>query len=48
MVDIKGLEKAKVLKALYDRAKPQGMEFFSYDPAPMSLDETINAIRTES
>lgn len=34
-----GLDKAKVLAALYNAARPQGMGFVRYDPTPMSIEE---------
>lgn len=36
MVSIDGKNKADVLAALYNRAKPQGMGFLHYDPTPMT------------
>ncbi|NGX48136.1 MAG: hypothetical protein K1000chlam3_01526 [Chlamydiae bacterium] len=38
-IDVTGLNKATVLVALYNTAKPQGMGFLHYDPTPMALDE---------
>ena len=38
-VSIKGLSKAKVLAALYNASRPQGMGFMHYDPAPMGEEE---------
>lgn len=38
-IDISGLDKAEVLKALYDNAKPQGLGFLHFDPAPMNIEE---------
>jgi hypothetical protein len=35
MINIKGLDKAKVLCALYDASKPLGMGFLHYTPEPM-------------
>ncbi|XLQ19790.1 MAG: hypothetical protein ACKUBY_04315 [Candidatus Moraniibacteriota bacterium] len=35
-VSITGLNKADVLAALYNTARPQGMGFMHYDPTPMS------------
>jgi len=35
-VSIKGLNKADVLAALFNRAQPQGMGFMQYDPKPMT------------
>ena len=39
MVNIEGLNKADVLRALYDNAKPQGLGFLHYDSAQMSTEE---------
>lgn len=38
-INLKGMDKAAVLAALYNAAKPQGMGFLHYDPEPMSVDE---------
>lgn len=38
-IDISGMSKAKVLVALYNAAKPQGMGFLHYTPFPMSEKE---------
>jgi hypothetical protein len=38
-ISLEGLEKPAVLAALYNAAKPQGMGFMQYDPAPMTFDE---------
>ncbi len=35
-ISIKGLNKADVLAALFNRAQPQGMGFMQYDPKPMA------------
>lgn len=35
-IDISGLDKRDVLRALYDAAKPQGMGMLQYDPAPLT------------
>lgn len=35
-MDIRGLNKASILVALYNRAKSQGMGLISYDPTPMT------------
>lgn len=43
-MDITGLDKAAVLAALYNRAKPQGMGFLHYTPEPMTLDEARNLL----
>lgn len=38
-INLKGLNKAAVLAALYNASKPQGMGFLHYDPTPMSVEE---------
>lgn len=38
-MNIAGLSKARVLAALYNRARPQGMGFLHYDPTPMTEEE---------
>lgn len=38
-VDITGLDKARLLAALYGGARAQGMGFLQYVPGPMSIDE---------
>lgn len=38
-MDISKLDKARVLKALYNRAQPLGMGFLQYTPKPMTEDE---------
>ena len=38
-IDLKGLDKAAVLAALYNAAKPQGLGFLHFDPAPMTVPE---------
>lgn len=39
MISIRGLDKAAVLAALYNRSRPQGMGFLHYDPKPMTVEE---------
>jgi hypothetical protein len=41
-IDITGLDKAAVLAALYNRAKPLGMGILHYDPTPMTVEEARN------
>ena len=36
MISIAGLDKAEVLAALYNAARPQGMGFLQYKPEPMT------------
>ena len=38
-MDITGLDKAEVLAALFNAARPQGKGLLKYDPKPMSADE---------
>ncbi len=38
-IDISGLDKIEVLRALYERAQPQGMGFLHYKDEPMTRDE---------
>lgn len=38
-ISIAGLDKAKVLAALYNRAKPQGLGHLHYTPEPMTVEE---------
>lgn len=38
-IDLKGMDKAIILAALYNASKPQGMGFLQYDPKPMSVEE---------
>jgi hypothetical protein len=38
-VDIRGLDRAAVLAALYNAAHPQGMGFLQYDPEPMTIEQ---------
>ena len=39
MISIKGYNKADVLAALYNRARPLGMGFLHYDPTAMTKDQ---------
>ena len=38
-MDIRNLCKARILKALYNRSRPQGMGIFHHDPKPMTDEE---------
>jgi hypothetical protein len=44
MINIKGFDKAKVLAALYNHSKPQGMGYFHYTPADMTREEAQKII----
>lgn len=37
-IDIKDLDKAAVLAALFNTSRPQGIGFTRYDPKPMSVE----------
>lgn len=37
-VNIKGIDKAKLLAALYDNARPLGMGMLHYTPEPMGIE----------
>lgn len=43
--NIKGLDKATILAALYNRSRPQGMGFFHADSAVMTRDEAADLLR---
>ena len=47
-MDISGLNKAAVLAALYNRAKPQGMGFLHYTPEPMTLDKATQLLENHT
>lgn len=44
MVDIKGLNKAEVLAALYNNSKPLGLGFLHFDPTEMTKDEAAKLL----
>lgn len=48
MINIKGIEKWKVLKALYDSAKPLGMGILFADNEPMTQEMAQNLIKDGS
>ena len=39
MIDIRGLDKAEVLAALYNSARPKGMGFVHYRSEPMTYEQ---------
>lgn len=43
-INIKGINKAEILAALYNAAKPQGMGFLQYEPAPMTAEEAAQYV----
>lgn len=44
-IDISKLNKAAVLAALYDGARPQGMGFMHYTPEPLTPEEAEAALK---
>lgn len=46
-IDISGLDKAGVLAALYNRAKPQGYGFLQFRPGDMTIEEARSIIEKE-
>lgn len=48
MVSTKGLNKADVVAALYNAARPQGLGFMQYDPKPMTREEAEELLKHES
>lgn len=45
MINISGLNKAAVLAALYNAARPLGMGFMHYDPKPMTTEEAAEILK---
>jgi len=45
MIDIRGLDKAEVLAALYNASRPQGMGLLHFDPKPMTKDEAAALLK---
>lgn len=45
MIDIKGLNKAEVLAALYNNSKPQGLGFLHFDPKEMTVAEAEEILK---
>lgn len=48
MISIKGLNKAKVLAALYNSSKPLGSGFLQYVPGNMSEKEAAELLKEQS
>ena len=44
-ISIKGIDKAAILIALYNVARPLGMGFLHYTPEPMELDEANEIVK---
>jgi hypothetical protein len=47
MIDIKNLNKAEVLMALYNNAKPQGMGFLHFTPEDMTKEEAEEILKSQ-
>ena len=47
-MNIKGIDKAAVLAALYNHAKTQGLGILHYQPGDMSLEEARDLLKTQS
>ena len=45
-MDISKLDKAAVLAALYNHARPQGMGFLHFDPKPMTVEQAKEILAT--
>lgn len=45
-IDISGIDKAELLAALYNRARPQGLGFLHYTPEPMNVDEARQLLKS--
>ncbi len=47
-IDLTGLDKSKVLAALYNASKPQGMGFLHFNPAPMTSEEASDLLEHQT
>ena len=47
-MNIKGLSKPKILAALYNNSKPQGMGILHFDPKPMTEEEAANLLESRT
>lgn len=47
-IDLKGLNKAEVLAALYNASKPQGMGFMHYTPEPMTTEQAADLLERQT
>lgn len=45
MIDIKGLDKADVLRVLYNRAQTQGMGFLQYVPGDLAKEKAAEIVK---
>lgn len=47
-IDLKGLNKAEVLAALYNASKPQSMGFMQYTPEPMTTEQAAELLERQT
>lgn len=47
-IDLRPLDRAEVLRLLYNSARPQGLGFFHYKDEPMSTDEAKELLKTQT
>lgn len=47
-IDLKDLDKAAVLAALYNASKPMAMGFMRYDPTPMTVDQAHELLKKQT
>jgi hypothetical protein len=47
-MNIAGLNKAEILKELYNNSRPLGLAFLHYVPNDMSLEEAENFLKTQT
>lgn len=45
MIDIRGLDKAEVLAALYNASRPQGMGFLHFKNEPMTKEQAAELLK---
>jgi len=48
MIDISKLDKADILRRLYNNSHPLGMGILNYDPADMTLDEARELLQKQT
>jgi hypothetical protein len=48
MINIKGIDKAALLAALYNEARPLGMGFLQFNPAEMTREEAARYLETST
>lgn len=48
MIDIAGLDKAEVLAALYNRARPLGLGHLQYEPSDMTKEQAAKLLESST